>query len=128
MANTTFDAVSKIGMPEARIILSQCAIYLATSIKSNSAYLAIDEAIAKVKQTGDLPVPLHLRNASTKLMKQMNYGKDYVYSHQFDDNFTIQEYLPQALSGAKFYEPGNNAREQEHQSFLKKRWKGKYGY
>jgi putative ATPase len=128
MANTTFDAVSKIGMPEARIILSQCAIYLATSVKSNSAYVAIDDAIAKVKQTGDLPVPLHLRNAPTKLMKQMNYGKDYAYAHMFEDNFAMQEYLPDLLSGTKFYEPGNNPREQEHQSFLIKRWKDKYGY
>lgn len=128
MANTTFDAVSKIGMPEARIILSQCAIYLATSVKSNSSYLAIDDAIVKVKQTGDLPVPLHLRNAPTKLMKQMNYGKDYAYAHMFDDNFAIQEYLPDGLTGTKFYDPGNNPREQEHQSFLIKRWKDKYGY
>jgi putative ATPase len=128
MANTTFDAVSKIGMPEARIILSQCVLYLATSVKSNSAYVAIDEAIDKVKQTGDLQVPLHLRNAPTKLMKQLNYGKDYTYAHMFDDNFAMQEYLPDGLAGHKFYKPGNNPREEEHQSFLKKRWKDKYGY
>jgi putative ATPase len=128
MANTTFDAVSKIGMPEARIILSQCAIYLATSVKSNSAYMAIDEAIATVKQMGDLPVPLHLRNAPTQLMKQINYGKDYAYAHRFEDNFAMQEYLPDILTGTQFYKPGNNAREQEHQSFLKKRWNDKYGY
>ncbi|MFN9710876.1 MAG: replication-associated recombination protein A [Bacteroidota bacterium] len=128
MANTTFDAVSKIGMPEARIILSQCAIYLAVSPKSNSGYVAIDEAIAKVRATGDLPVPLHLRNAPTHLMKQMNYGKGYAYAHMFEDNFALQEYMPDALCGTKFYEPGHNSREQEHQSFLKKRWKDKYGY
>ncbi len=128
MANTTFDAVSKIGMPEARIILSQCAIYLATSVKSNRSYLAIDEAIAKVRKTGDLPVPLHLRNAPTQFMKQINYGKDYAYAHQFEDNFAMQEYLPEALSETKFYEPGHNPREQELQTFLKKRWKDKYEY
>ncbi|MFN9112326.1 MAG: replication-associated recombination protein A, partial [Bacteroidota bacterium] len=104
------------------------AIYLAVSPKSNSGYVAVDEAIAKVRATGDLPVPLHLRNTPTNLMKQMNYGKGYAYAHSFDDNFIMQEYLPEALSGTKFYEPGNNAREQEHLSFLKKRWKDKYGY
>jgi putative ATPase len=128
LANACFDAVSKIGHPEARIILSQCATYLASSAKSNAAYMAINNAMAAVKQQGDLPVPLHLRNAPTQLMKQMDYGKNYQYSHDYDNNFAPQEYLPDALSGTAFYQPGNNAREEELRRFLKARWQEKYGY
>jgi putative ATPase len=128
LANSTFDAVSKIGMPEARIILSQCAIYLSSSPKSNSAYTAINDAIALVRQTGDLPVPLHIRNAPTHLMKSLDYGKGYQYAHEFENNFTIQEYLPESLGGKQIYKPGENAREEEMCNFLKKRWKDKYGY
>lgn len=128
MATQCFQAVEMIGMPEARIILSQCAVYLATSPKSNSSYVAIDDAIAKVRSTGDLPVPLHLRNAPTKLMKDLNYGKDYAYAHSYENNFTELEFLPDSLSGNKFYEPGKNQREEETRKWLKNRWKGKYGY
>jgi len=127
LAHTTFESVSKIGMPEARIILSQCAIYLSASPKSNSAYMAIDEAISLVKQTGDLPVPLHLRNAPTSLMKELNYGKEYVYSHNYEGNFALQEYMPASLEGKVIYKPGNNSREEEMKSFLQKKWKHKYG-
>jgi len=128
LANTTFDAVNKIGYPESRIILSQCATYLASSAKSNASYMAIGEAIAAVQKHGDLPVPLHIRNAPTKLMKDLNYGKDYKYSHQGEGNFLEQEYLPEKIKGSKFYDPGNNARENELRKFLKDRWKDKYGY
>jgi len=128
LANATFDAVSKIGYPESQIILSQCATYLASSAKSNAAVVAIGAALSAVQQQGDLPVPLHIRNAPTKLMKDMNYGKGYQYSHQGEGNFIEQEYLPDKLAGTKFYEPGNNARENELRKFLKERWKGKYGY
>lgn len=128
MANTCFDAVNKIGYPEARIILSQCAIYLASSPKSNTAILAIDTALAAVRTQGDLSVPLHLRNAPTKLMKNMDYGKDYQYSHQYDNNFSAQEYLPEELKGISFYQPGKNAREEELRKFLKSRWNDKYKY
>lgn len=128
LANGTFDAVSKIGYPESRIILSQCATYLASSPKSNAAYEAIAKAQKAVAQHGDLSVPLHLRNAPTKLMKQMDYGKDYQYSHLGENNFIEQEYLPAPLVNTPFYIPGNNARENEIKKFLKERWKGKYGY
>lgn len=128
MANNTFQAVHTIGYPESRIILSQCVIYLSTSPKSNAAYLAIKEAQKLVQQTGDLPVPLHLRNAPTKLMKELDYGKDYQYAHQFEQNFIDQEFLPSEISNTKFYEPGNNAKENAFRDFLKKRWKNKYGY
>lgn len=128
MANTCFEAVNKIGYPEARIILSQCAIYLASSPKSNTAILAIDAALAAVRTQGDLSVPLHLRNAPTKLMKNMDYGKDYQYSHQYDNNFSAQEYLPEELKGISFYQPGKNAREEELRKFLKSRWNDKYKY
>ena len=128
LANACFEAVNKIGHPEARIILSQCATYLASSAKSNAAYMAINNAMAAVKQQGDLPVPLHLRNAPTQMMKQMDYGKNYQYSHDYDKNFAAQEYLPDALSGTAFYQPGNNAREEELRKFLKARWQEKYGY
>ena len=128
LANATFDAVSKIGYPESRIILSQCATYLASSPKSNAAYEAIGNALQAVGQLGDLPVPLHIRNAPTKLMKDMDYGKNYQYSHLGKDNFIEQEYLPDKIAGTKFYEPGNNARENELRKFLKERWKEKYNY
>jgi putative ATPase len=128
LANATFDAVSKIGYPESRIILSQCAIYLAGSPKSNASYEAIQEALQLVKQKGDLPVPLHIRNAPTGLMKDLNYGKGYQYSHLGAGNFIEQEYLPESLQGHTFYKPGQNAREQEMKKFLNERWKNKYGY
>jgi len=128
MANACFEAVNKIGYPEARIILSQCAIYLASSAKSNSAIVAIDAAMAAVRNAGDLPVPLHIRNAPTKLMKNMGYGKDYRYSHSYENNFAPQEYLPDAISGSAFYDPGKNAREEELRKYLKNLWKDKYGY
>jgi putative ATPase len=128
LANACFEAVAKIGYPEGRIILSQCATYLATSPKSNASYLAIDQAIAAVQSKGDLPVPLHIRNAPTKLMKEMGYSKGYQYSHDYEKNFSSQEYLPEELRGTKFYDPGRNAREEEIRRFLKERWKDKYGY
>jgi putative ATPase len=128
LANATFDAVNKIGYPESRIILSQCVTYLATSAKSNASYVAINDAIAAVQTLGDLPVPLHIRNAPTKLMKNLNYGKDYAYSHNYENNFQAQEYLPKELSGKAFYNPGKNAREEELRKFLKQLWKEKYGY
>ena len=128
LANATFDAVSKIGYPESRIILSQCAVYLASSPKSNASYEAIGNAQQAVRQHGDLTVPLHLRNAPTKLMKSMDYGKDYQYSHLGEGNFIEQEYLPAPLINTPFYIPGNNLRENELRKFLKERWKNKYGY
>lgn len=128
MANATFDAVNKIGYPESNLILSQCAIYLASSAKSNSATIAIGSAMEAVRQHGDLSVPLHIRNAPTKLMKNMDYGKGYQYSHSYDGNFSEQEYLPKEISGKKFYDPGKNAREEELRKFLKSLWKDKYGY
>lgn len=128
MATAAFQAVSMIGYPEARIILSQCAIYLACSPKSNASYRAIEEALAEVRRSNELSIPLHLRNAPTKLMKELNYGKDYVYAHSFEGNFVNMEYLPIELSGTKFYEPGNNPRENELRAYLKSRWKEKYGY
>jgi putative ATPase len=128
IANTCFDAVNKIGYPEGRIILSQCATYLASSPKSNASYLAIETALAEVRQSGDLPVPLHIRNAPTKLMKELGYSKGYQYSHDYDKNFASQEYLPEKISGRKFYNPGKNAREEEIRKFLRERWKDKYGY
>ncbi len=128
LANNTFQAVSVIGFPESRIILSQCAIYLANSAKSNASYEAINKAQALVKQTGDLSVPLHLRNAPTKLMKDLNYGKDYKYSHNYQDNFVNQEFLPDEITNTKLYEPNNNPRENQFREVLKKRWGDKYGY
>ena len=128
MANNTFQAVTTIGYPESRIILSQCAIYLASSAKSNASYMAIGKAQQLVKQTGDLPVPLHLRNAPTKLMKELGYGDEYKYSHDYANNFAKQEFLPNEVSETKFFEPGDNARERELRTFLKNRWKDKYGY
>ena len=128
LANATFEAVNKIGYPESRIILSQCATYLAASAKSNASYEAIEGALAAVKKHGDLPVPLHIRNAPTRLMKNLDYGKDYKYSHSFDQNFAEQEYLPEKLSGTTFYDPGRNAREDELRRYLKNLWKDKYNY
>ena len=128
MANTTFQAVSTIGYPESRILLSQCAIYLATSPKSNASYMAINQAQQLVKQTGDLPVPIHLRNAPTKLMKELGYGEEYKYSHDFANNFAEQEFLPDEISETLLYNPGNNSRENGTREFLKNRWKDKYGY
>jgi putative ATPase len=128
LANATFEAVNKIGYPESQLILSQCAIYLASSPKSNSATTAISEALAAVKQMGDLPVPLHIRNGPTKLMKDLGYKKGYEYSHNFENNFSSQEYLPDAIKGKQFYTPGGNAREEEIRKFLKQLWKEKYKY
>lgn len=128
MAVNCFEAVNKIGYPESRIILSQTAVYLASSPKSNSTYLAIDDAIALVKATGNLPVPLHLRNAPTKLMKDLDYGKEYDYAHNHTNNFVNLEFLPDALSGKKLYEPGINARENELRAYLKRCWGEKYNY
>ena len=126
MATTSMQAAQMIGWPESRIILSQCAVYLACSAKSNASYLAIGEAQAAVQKTGDLPVPLHLRNAPTKLMKDLGHGKDYKYSHDGPGNFAEQEFLPEALSGTTFYRPGANQREQEHAALLARLWKDKY--
>jgi putative ATPase len=128
MANATFDAVNKIGYPEARIILSQCAIYLASSSKSNAAYTAIEAALSAVRDKGDLSVPLHIRNAPTRLMKNLGYGKNYEYAHRYEKNFSPQEYLPKEISGTRFYDPGKNAREEELRKFLKSLWKDKYNY
>jgi len=128
LANNTFQAVSTIGYPESRIILSQCAIYLATSPKSNASYLAIGKAQQIVKQTGDLPVPIHLRNAPTKLMKELGYGDEYLYAHDFQNNFVNQEFLPEDIQETKLYDPGANSRENGTREFLKNRWKDKYGY
>ncbi len=128
LANATFEAVSKIGYPECRINLSQCACYLACSAKSNATYMALENATSVIRQTGDLPVPLHIRNAPTKLMKEMGYHKGYKYAHDFEGNFTEQEYLPQGLEGTKFYEPGNTPRENDTRNSLRQRWGQKYGY
>lgn len=128
LATSAFQAVNMIGYPESRIILSQCAIYLATSVKSNASYMAIEDALAVVKRTGDLPVPLHLRNAPTGLMKDLNYGKEYKYAHEFAGNFALQQHLPDQLDNTRFYSPQKNSREEEIRKFLKDRWKDKYGY
>ncbi len=128
LANACFDAISKIGWPEGRIILSQTAVYLANSAKSNATYMAINEAQALVQKTGNLPVPLHLRNAPTRLMKDIGYGKEYAYAHQHPGNFVEQEFLPKEIEGNKFYEPGNNPRESEDRKRLIERWKTKYKY
>ena len=128
IANSTMQAVAAIGLPESRIILSQCATYLACSPKSNAAYQAINKAMASVKETGNASVPLDLRNAPTKLMKSMGYGADYKYAHEFNQNFIIQEFLPEGLENTRFYSPGENSREQAQKEFLKQRWKDKYNY
>lgn len=128
IANSTFQAVTTIGYPESRILLSQCATYLACSPKSNAAYLAIGKAQQLVSETGDLSVPLEIRNAPTKLMKELGYGDNYQYAHNYENNFANQEFLPDAIKNTKLYDPGNNARENAHREFLKQRWKEKYGY
>ncbi|MDF3077784.1 MAG: replication-associated recombination protein [Sphingobacteriaceae bacterium] len=128
LANNCFQAVNVIGWPESRIILSQTVTYLASSPKSNAAYEAINKAQALVSETGDLPVPLHIRNAPTKLMKNIGYGKDYKYAHSYDNNFVQQEFFPEQLSGSKLYNPGNNAAEAKLREYLKKMWQEKYGY
>ncbi len=128
MANTTFQAVTTIGYPEARILLSQCAIYLATSPKSNASYMAINKAQQLVKETGDLSVPIGLRNAPTKLMKDLGYGKEYKYAHDYQNNFVEEEFLPDSIKGTSFYKPGNNQRENALKEFLKNRWKSKYEF
>lgn len=128
LANSTFQSVSVIGNPESRIILSQCAIYLANSPKSNASYKAISNAQQLVKNTGDLSVPLHLRNAPTKLMKDLDYGKEYKYAHNFEGNFIDHEFLPNEIVNTKLYDPGNNSRENNFREFLKKHWKNKYEY
>ena len=128
LANNTFQAVSTIGYPESRIILSQCAVYLANSTKSNASYKAINKAQQLVRETGDLSVPLHLRNAPTKLMKDLDYGKDYKYAHDFEGNFVEQEFLPDEIKGTRLYKPGKNAREEQFRKFLRDRWKEKYDY
>ncbi len=128
LANSCFQAVNSIGYPECRIILSQTVVYLACSPKSNASYMAIEDALSLVRKTGDLSVPLHLRNAPTKLMKELNYGKDYDYAHSHPGNFVTLEYLPEQITGTKIFDPGNNARENEMREMLKRNWKEKYGY
>jgi putative ATPase len=128
MANNCFQAVTVIGYPECDLILGQTVIYLATSAKSNASYQAIRAAQQQVRASGDLPVPLHLRNAPTKLMKQLNYGKDYQYAHQYEGNFIPAEFLPDKIKGTKFYDPGKNPRENEIRKQLRDWWKDKYGY
>ena len=128
LANNTFQAVGVIGHPESRIILSQCAVYLANSPKSNASYRAINKAQEIVKKTGDLSVPLHLRNAPTQLMKSLNYGKDYKYAHDYEGNFVLEEFLPEPISNSKIYDPGENPREEKFRENLKKIWKDKYDY
>lgn len=128
LANNTFQAVAVIGVPESRIILSQCAIYLANSTKSNASYMAINKAQDLVKKTGDLSVPLHIRNAPTKLMKDLDYGKDYKYAHNYPGNFVADEFLPEEIQNTKLYEPSNNSRENQFREVLKQRWKDKYNY
>ena len=128
LANAAFEAVNTIGYPEARIILAQCATYLAASHKSNASYMAIEDALDVVRREGDQPVPLHVRNAPTGLMKRMGYGKNYKYAHSYEGNFTEQEFLPDKISGTAFYNPGKNPREEELRKFLRNLWKDKYGY
>ena len=128
LATNAFQAVRLIGYPEARIILSQCATYLASSPKSNASYMAVSKAQTAVKRSGNLPVPLHLRNAPTRMMKNLDYGKGYQYTHNYEGSFADQEYMPEQLSGTKFYEPGKNTREEEIRKYLKSKWKDKYEY
>jgi putative ATPase len=128
LATSCFQAVTMIGYPEARIILSQCTTYLASSAKSNAAYMAINNALSVVSQTGDLPVPMNIRNAPTKMMKEMGYNKGYEYSHDYENNFSPQEYMPEQIKGVKLYDPGKNAREDEMRKHLRSLWKEKYGY
>ncbi len=128
LANACFDAVNKIGYPECRITLAQTVIYLATSPKSNASYVAIDDALTMVRKAGDLSVPLHIRNAPTSLMKKIGYGKDYKYAHEFEGNFVDQEFLPEKISGTMFYNPGNNARENEIRQRMRQLWKNRYKF
>ena len=128
LAQSTFDAVQSVGMPEARIVLSQCVIHLATAPKSNASYLAINQALKEVEKSANLPVPLHLRNAPTPLAKDLGHGQAYQYPHDFVENFVAQKYLPDELEGTRFFEPGNNPKENSLRSWLKSIWKGKYGY
>src|SRR6201995_2859386 len=128
LANACFEAVNKIGYPESQLILSQCATYLASSAKSNASYMAIEMALGAVRSLGDLPVPLHIRNAPTRLMKNLDYGKGYQYSHSYENNFSQQEYLPDEIAGTKFYDPGRNAREEELRKWLRSLWGDKYSY
>jgi putative ATPase len=128
LANACFEAVNKIGYPESRIILSQCATYLASSPKSNASYEAINEALDAVRKHGDLPVPLHIRNAPTRLMKNLGYSQGYQYAHSYENNFSQQEYLPDEIRNTTFYNPGQNPREEELRKYLKNLWKEKYGY
>ena len=128
MATTAFQAIQAIGLPEARIILSQAVIYLATSPKSNSAYMAIKKAQSMVREKGNLPVPLAIRNAPTQLMKQLDYGKDYKYAHDYEGNFADLEFLPEEIKGTAFFEPSNNPAEDKIRTSLKAKWKEKYGY
>ncbi|HNV98821.1 MAG TPA: replication-associated recombination protein A, partial [Chitinophagales bacterium] len=128
LATACFQSVTMLGYPECSIPLSQTAIYLATSPKSNASYVALQNAYSVVRETGDLPVPLAIRNAPTKLMKELNYGKAYKYAHDFEGNFANLEFMPEAITGRKIYDPGNNTREQEVRKFLRERWKDKYGY
>jgi putative ATPase len=128
LANSTFQAVTSVGYPEGRILLSECVIYLATSPKSNTAYKAINEAQEKVRETGNLPIPLHLRNAPTKLMKELGYGEDYKYAHDYKNQFIEQEFLPEEIKGTTLYQPGDNQKEKNIRDFLKSRWNKKYGY
>ena len=128
LANNCFAAVNVIGMPESRIVLAQCVTYLAASVKSNASYQAINKAQELVRQTGDLPVPLHIRNAPTKLMKDIGYGAKYQYSHNYEGNFSAQEYFPESLSGTKLYDPGKNPTEERLREMLRHNWKDKYNY
>lgn len=128
LAQSCFDAVRVIGMPECRIILGQTVVYLATSPKSNASYMGINEAMALAEKTAHLPVPLHLRNAVTGLMKKLGYGKQYKYAHSYEGGFTELEFLPEQISGTLLYNPGNNPREEEQRKWLRSLWKGKYGY
>ncbi|MFH0894186.1 MAG: replication-associated recombination protein A, partial [Bacteroidota bacterium] len=128
LANSCFQAIDVIGYPECRIILSQTAVYLATSVKSNASYMAIENALAEVERSGDQSVPLHIRNAPTKLMKDIGYSKGYKYAHSFENNFADMEFLPEKIKGKKFYEPGNNKREEEIRQRLKSLWGEKYDY
>ncbi len=128
LAQSTFEAINLVGWPEGRIILSQTVIYLAASAKSNAAYMAIEKAIEEVRNSGDLSIPLHLRNAPTKLMKDLNYGKEYQYPHSYEGNFYDQEYMPKEIKGKSFFEPGDNNRENEMRKYLRSKWKNKYGY
>jgi putative ATPase len=128
LANNTFQSVAVIGYPECDLLLAQTVVYLACSPKSNASYMAIRAAQDFVRKTGDLPIPLHLRNAPTKLMKELGYGDEYMYAHSYAGNFVEQEFMPETAAGTKFYEPGSNPRENEMREKLKKQWKEKYGY